>query len=148
MNVANMLRIVASISDAMILESLLPDLHIRAKFLLRAKGKATLDELNRLLQACQRSHQDMDVVGHNGEFVQKIGGASVVIESVNQKLCPRISLKKRTTSPSFGRDHIGLAGIGRVFSLWSHVVTPRAKAPLLILLPTARLKARPFKTKS
>src|SRR5713101_7498791 len=120
MDVTNMLGIVASIPDAMIMESLLPNLHVRAKFLLGSEGEAALDELNGLLQACQRSHEYMDVVGHDGEVMQKIGGTSVVIEGVNEKLCPPVVVEKRATSPGFRRDHVGLAGIGRVFSLWSH----------------------------
>src|SRR5882762_6283601 len=118
MNVSNVLRIIATIPDAMIMKSLLPDLHVRAKLLLRAKGNATFDELDCFLQACQGRHKNMDMVGHDSEFMQKIGGTSVVIQSVDEKSRPSIGVEKRTTSPGFRRDHVGLPGISRVLSIW------------------------------
>jgi len=99
MNVANMLGIIASIPDPMILESLLPDLHIRAELLPGAKGEAPFDELNRLLQACNRRDEDMDVVGHDDKFMQKISVTSVAIESLDEEFFPSIGIEKRTTPP-------------------------------------------------
>ena len=120
MNVANMLGIIASIPDPMILESLLPNLHVRTKFLPSPKRKAAFDELNRLLQACQRRNQNMDVVGHDGEFMQEIGGRPIVIERVDQKFRPRLGLEKSATFPCGRGDHVGLGIVRRMFSLRLH----------------------------
>src|ERR1700694_5917296 len=117
-DITNVRHIIAGVTNAVIMKPLLPDFHIRAKVLLRTKRKATFDELNGFLQARQRSDEDMDMVGHNGELVQKIGGTSVVIQSVDEKSRPSIGVEKRATSPGFRRDHVGLPGISRVLSLW------------------------------
>src|ERR1700693_4605434 len=82
LDVANVLRVIAGIPETMILESLLPDLHVRVEFLLRPEGEAPFDELDCPLQACQRRDEDMDMVGHDDEFMEKIGGASVVLMRV------------------------------------------------------------------
>ena len=131
LNVANVLRIVVSVPNSMILESLLPDLHMRTKFLLGLEGEAAFDELNCFLQACQWRDEEIDVVGHDDEFMQKVSGASVVVEGVDKKSCPSIGVEMRTTSPSLRRDHISLACVGRMLPLWSQLFDLVGLKPLL-----------------
>jgi hypothetical protein len=88
------LRIIASIPDAMILKSLLPNFHCRAQFFLCSIREATLDELNRIFEARQWRHENMDVVGHDGEFMQKISAISIVIKRVEEKLRPSLVVEK------------------------------------------------------
>src|SRR5581483_5356452 len=101
----------------------------------------------------------MDVVGHYDKLMKQISGTAVVVESINEKACPRFSSKKGAPAPSFGGDHVCLSVIGRMFSFGSHRQPSGAKAPFFFmrlcgapegapLQPSGALRwlpARPFK---
>ena len=91
--------IVVCVTDAMVLKSLLPNLHVRAQFFLCSIRKTALDELNSPFEARPRSNERVKMVRHDNEFVQEIGGWPIVIERVDQKFRPRLSLKERAPCP-------------------------------------------------
>src|SRR5215467_3301823 len=86
----------------------------------------------------------MNVIGHDDELVQQIDLAAIVIEGINQEFRPTMILEESSTAPGLGRDHVGLTGVARMFSLRPHLIPQGLKPPLRANL-TARLKARPFK---
>src|SRR5882672_5814658 len=122
MDVSNVLGVVSSVPNPVILKSFLPDLHIRAQFFLCPEGEASLKELDCLFKAAEWRYQDMDVIVHDDKFVEKVGRASIMVEGVDEQLCPSFGVEKRTSAPGLGRDHVSLAVVGRRFSLGSHVL--------------------------
>ena len=69
----------------------------------------------------------------------------MVVERIDKKFSPGFVAEQCASLPRFGRDHIGLTIVRRVFSRWPQQLPSGAKARLIQTL-TARLKARPFKT--
>jgi hypothetical protein len=130
MNVTKMLGVISSVSDSVIMKSLLPDLHIGSEFGFRPKRKSALDILDRLFELAERRDQNMDVIGHQDECMEEVGGAAIVVESVDEQLCPAFVIKKRLPVPGLGRNHAGLAVVSGRFSLGNHSATSGAKAPI------------------
>src|SRR5260370_13040192 len=97
-DVRNVHGIVVCVTDAMILKSFLPDLHVRAQFSLCPIRESAFDKLNRLFETRLRSDECVKMVRHDDEFMQKVGCASVVIQRVNQKFRPSFGVKE---SPAF-----------------------------------------------
>ena len=114
----------------MILKPLLPDLHVGAEFLLRSIRKPALNELHRLFEVRLGRYQNMNVIGHNDKFVKQIRLATIVIESIDEQFRPSLRLEQRATPPCLSRDHVGLTGVSRVFSLRPQLLTSGAKAPV------------------
>src|SRR5579864_3349141 len=129
-NVNRMNSIIARVADAMIRKPLLPNLHVRAQLLLRSVRKCTLNELHRLLQASQRRDDRMQMVRHDHELMQQIGGAAVMIDGVDQEIGPSLISKKVASLPRAGRDHVGLLRVGRMLPCRSQLRTSGAKAPI------------------
>src|SRR5579864_1652625 len=138
--------IVAHISNAMIRKSLLPYFEIRAQLLLRAIRKSAFDELHGLLQASQRRDDRMQMIRHDHELVQPIGGAAVMIDGVDQEIGPSLIAKKVAAPPRAGRDHVSLLRVSRMLPCRSQVRTSGAKAPIFFPLYGAP-EGAPFQSK-
>src|ERR1035441_1820011 len=98
-DIGNVNGIIIRIPDTMILKSLLPDFHIRAKFLLRSEGESAFDELNCFLQAGLWGDEHVKVVRHDHKFMKKIGRFPIVIERVDEKPGPALVAEQFATLP-------------------------------------------------
>jgi hypothetical protein len=68
----------------MIRESLLPNLHIGTELFLGSIGEPAFNELDGFLQARVGSKKNVNVIGHDHEFVQKISGSAIVVEGIDE----------------------------------------------------------------
>lgn len=116
MNVADVQIEVCSVANAMIGESPLPDFKIRAKFLFGAVGKTTFDELDCAFESDFRSDQQVKMVGHEDEFVEQIGLASVGEEGFEKKAGPGLGLENGATLPGLRCDEVGLRVVRSVLA--------------------------------
>ncbi len=78
--------------------------------------------------------------------MKQISGTAVVVESINEKACPRFSSKKGAPAPSFGGDHVCLSVIGRMFSFGSHRQPSGAKAPFFFMRLCGAPEGAPLQT--
>ena len=86
------------------------------------------------------------MVGHDHEFVEQIGGTTIVIKSLDQQFRPGLSREQISSTPSRRSDHVGLAIVRRMLSQWPHRLTSAAKAANRSLSLTARLEGAPFQS--
>src|SRR5690348_2989183 len=86
--------IITPVADAMIRKPLLPHLQVRIQFLLRTIRKSAFDELHSLLETRKWSDNRMQMVGHDYELVQQIRGAAVMIDGIDQEICPTFVAKQ------------------------------------------------------
>ena len=131
-NVMDVEFVVLNVSNPVIGKSALPDLRIRTELFLRAMGEAALDELDRSLQGGLWSDQQMEVLGHQDEFVQEIGFALIRQEGFEEKARPGLSAEERAPLPCFGRDEVGLSVVGGMLACGFQNLPSGAKAPLLL----------------
>src|SRR5579864_6239744 len=78
-------------------KSLLPDGRVRSELASSSKGKSTLDELHGALngQIASDSQQQVEVVGHDNEFVQaEFSFLPVVVQDLYEELRGSIGLEK------------------------------------------------------
>jgi hypothetical protein len=105
-NVIDVQQIVFRIANAMIRKTLLPDLDIRAKFLLGAVREPTLDELDSLFQTRLWGKENVNVIGHNYKLMQQICGAAIMANSVDELLgltaFPQRLKRRSSFSASYG----------------------------------------------
>src|SRR5579862_2543186 len=99
LDVKLMNSIVARVSDAVIRKSLLPDFQIRTDFLLCSIRESAFDELNRFFQARNRGKKNVNMVGHDDEFVEQISRTPIVKESMDQKSRPHLSREQSASAP-------------------------------------------------
>jgi hypothetical protein len=85
-NVIDVQQIVFRIANAMIRGSLLPDLHIRAKFFPGPVREPSLDELDSLFQTRLWGKENVNVIGHNYKLMLQICGAAIVAKAVDELL--------------------------------------------------------------
>jgi hypothetical protein len=84
MDVVHMLLEILPTSDSMIGKTPLPYLCGRAKFFFDPKGESPLEELYGSLKRDQRRDQQMEVIRHQDEFVQKISLAAMRQERLEE----------------------------------------------------------------
>ena len=84
---------VVGISNSMIRKPSLPDFQVRSKLFLCPVGESPFDELNRSFQGNGGSDQNMEVIGHEDEFVEKIGLASIGKEGLEEQASPGFRAK-------------------------------------------------------
>jgi len=84
------------------------------------------------------------MIGHDDEFVQKIGRAAIVVQSIDQEPGPTFVAKEGSPLPRRRGDHVCLASIRSVLSVRSHDATSAAKAAIPFLPLMARLEGAPF----
>src|SRR6516165_9973976 len=77
MDVMNMLVVILEVANPVVGETSLPNLDIGTKFLLHPEREAALDELDSSLQCHRRCDQQVKVIRHQDEFVQKISFSSM-----------------------------------------------------------------------
>src|ERR1039457_6859276 len=100
--------VVLCISNAMIGKTTLPDLSVRSKFLLGSVGEPALDQLNCPFQGGNRCNEQVKMIRHQNEFVQKIGLTAIRQQRLEKEPRPPHRAKKRATLPRIGSDKVGL----------------------------------------
>jgi len=105
-----MTLIILKIADAVIAETWLPDRPV----CLQAEREPALDELHGAFQRdflC-RSEKQMDVIGHDDEFVQQIFPlVAIVSEGINQKVGGCFAPENRLAVCGDGGDEEGAVGV-------------------------------------
>ena len=99
--------------DAVVRESLLPNLRIQLKFSLRSERESALNELKRFFQGDFRGwcDQKMEVIRHDHEFVkQEAALLTVVAKDVEEEVSHALGLQKGAASVSDGGNKEGSGG--------------------------------------
>ena len=68
-NVFSKFDILLPVSNALVMKTRAPNFTAEIEFFFSAIGKPAFDELNSLLDGFVRSEQQMEVIGHQHEFV-------------------------------------------------------------------------------
>ena len=82
------------VPHAMIVIAALPDLSDIPAFSLRAEGEASFDALHRALKRFQSIYEQMNVIRHDDELMQRIFLAAVIIKNFKEQLCDPIRLQQ------------------------------------------------------
>ncbi len=74
----------------------------------------------------------MKMIGHQNEFVKKIGFVAMCKEHFEKKSCPRFGTKEGAPFPSVGRKEVRLRVIRSVFASRLQNLPSAAKAAILL----------------
>jgi len=66
---------------------------MRTQFLLRSVRKSAFYELHSLFKACQRRNDQVQMIGHDYEFMKKISRPAIVINRIDQQIRPALIAK-------------------------------------------------------
>jgi len=128
MDVLEMFLVVRGIANSMIGKTSLPDFEIGSEFLLCSVRETTLDELESTLQGDLRRDQEMEVIGHEDEFVEEIGLASISEKSFEEETSPWLHLEERAALPRLRGDKVRLRVVGGVLARGFQNLPSGAKA--------------------
>jgi hypothetical protein len=141
MDVFTMLLIVLCIANPMISKAFfLPYQRPERQFLLGTEGKSAFDVLTGFFQrdVCSRRDNQMEVVRHNHELMQKVAALrTIVLKNVEKQAGHFLFLEKRAPSVRNGRDK------ECADFLWSVVHFPPALKRIILNDPYAALAALP-----
>jgi hypothetical protein len=124
-NVSDVLAVVIRATDAVIGKAGLPNFQRRPELFLRSEGETALNELNGTLQCHRRRDKNMEVLGHENKFVQKISSPTIGMQRLEKEVSPTLISKQSPPLPGLRGDKVSLAGAD-LLSSWSQIRTPSA----------------------